>query len=64
MSEGDTLRVQYDPEGVARPVENVDTSSYGELLAYLMVAVVAMGTWGGVRQSRWDRVYEAGGERG
>lgn len=62
VSEGDTLRVRYDPEGVARPVEDVDTTSYGELLAYLMVAAVAMGTWGGVRQNRWDREYEATGD--
>ncbi|GAA3907321.1 hypothetical protein GCM10023084_69450 [Streptomyces lacrimifluminis] len=59
VSEGDTLRVRYDPEGVARPVDDVDTASYGELLAYLMVAAVVMGTWGGVRQSRWDREYDA-----
>lgn len=64
VSEGATLRVRYDPEGVARPVERVDTASYGELLAYLMVAAVAMGTWGGVRQGRWDREYIAGGGRG
>ncbi|WP_239149048.1 hypothetical protein [Streptomyces sp. SID12501] len=65
VSEGDTLRVRYDPEGVARPVDAVDTISYGELLTYLIVAAVAMGTWGGVRQSRWDREYDAtGDERG
>ncbi|MGY1500203.1 hypothetical protein ACW4TU_27090 [Streptomyces sp. QTS52] len=64
VSEGDTLRVRYDPEGIARPVDVVDPTPYGELLAYLMVAAVAMGTWGGVRQSRWDREYEAIGERG
>ncbi|MDW4910248.1 hypothetical protein RB628_34200 [Streptomyces sp. ADMS] len=65
VSEGDTLRVRYDPEGVASPVEHVDTTPYGELLAYLFVAAVVMGTWGGVRQSRWDREYEAtGDERG
>ncbi|MDX3457296.1 hypothetical protein PV396_35980 [Streptomyces sp. ME02-8801-2C] len=63
VSEGATLRIRYDPEGVARPVEDVDTASYGELLAYLLVAAVAMGTWGGVRQSRWDREYEATGGR-
>ncbi|MGW3653394.1 hypothetical protein [Streptomyces sp. NPDC000878] len=63
VSEGDTLRVRYDPEGVARPVEDVDTGSYGVLLAYLIVAAVVMGTWGGVRQSRWDREYDATGER-
>lgn len=62
VSEGDTLRVRYDPDGVARPVDDVDTASYGELLAYLMVAAVAMGTWGGVRQSRWDREYAATGD--
>ncbi|WP_232838841.1 hypothetical protein [Streptomyces geranii] len=61
VSEGDTLRVRYDPEGVARPVDDVDTAPYGELLVYLMVAVVVMGTWGGVRQSRWDREYDAVG---
>lgn len=64
VSEGTTLRIRYDPEGVARPVERTDTTSYGELLAYLMVTAVAMGTWGGVRQSRWDREYDAGGARG
>ncbi|MEH0423982.1 hypothetical protein [Streptomyces sp. B21-083] len=64
VSEGDILRVRYDPEGVARPVDAVDTASYGELLAYLLAAVVTLGTWGGVRQSRWDREYEVTGERG
>ncbi|MFF3376099.1 hypothetical protein ACFYXF_24480 [Streptomyces sp. NPDC002680] len=64
VSKGDTLRVRYDPEGAARPVEDVDTTSYGALLASLVVAAVAMGTWGGVRQSRWDREYDATGERG
>ncbi|ELP64269.1 hypothetical protein STRTUCAR8_04618 [Streptomyces turgidiscabies Car8] len=64
VSEGDTLRVRYDPEGVARPVDAVDTASYAELLAYLLVAAVTMGTWGGVRQGRWDREYEVTGERG
>lgn len=61
---GDTLRVRYDPEGVASPVEDVDTTSYGMPLAYLIVAAVVMGTWGGVRQSRWDREYDAGGGQG
>lgn len=63
VSEGDTLPVRYDPEGVASPVEDVDTTSYGMLLVYLIVAAVVMGTWGGVRQSRWDREYDATGER-
>ncbi|MEU6222617.1 hypothetical protein [Streptomyces sp. NPDC047042] len=63
VSEGTTLRIRYDPEGVARPVEDVDTNSYGELLAYLLVAAVVMGTWGGVRQSRWDWEYEVVGGR-
>lgn len=61
VSKGDKLRVLYDPEGVASPTEDPDSSSsYGELLGSLFVVAVVMGTWGGVRQSRWDREY--GGE--
>lgn len=57
VSKGDELRVRYDPEGIARPTEKARATSYGGLLAGLFVAAVAMGTWGGVRQSRWDREY-------
>ncbi|MGW0813287.1 hypothetical protein ACWD00_08560 [Streptomyces viridiviolaceus] len=57
VSKGDELRVRYDPEGVAGPTQDRDSSSYGGLLGSLFVAAVVMGTWGGVRQSRWDREY-------
>lgn len=57
VEEGDELRVRYDPEGAASPTAEVEAASYGALLASLCVAAVVMGTWGGVRQSRWDREY-------
>ncbi|MFF9103360.1 hypothetical protein ACF1AU_22565 [Streptomyces rubrogriseus] len=56
-SKGDELRVRYDPEGVASP-DDGRTDSNGVLLATLFGAAVVMGTWGGVRQSRWDRAYD------
>ncbi len=56
-SKGDELRVRYDPEGVASP-DDGHTSSDGVFLATLFGAAVVMGTWGGVRQSRWDRSYD------
>lgn len=56
-SKGDELRVRYDPEGVASP-DDGRTGSNGVLLATLFGAAVVMGTWGGVRQSRWDRAYD------
>ncbi|MEV2197936.1 hypothetical protein AB0I02_44215 [Streptomyces phaeochromogenes] len=63
VSKGDTLRVRYDPEGVAGPVTDADTGtesdSYGGLVAALVLAAVAMGTWGSVRMSRWDHAYAA-----
>lgn len=61
VSKGDTLRVRYDPEGVAGPVTDVDaeSGSYGGFIAGLVLAAVAMGTWGSVRMSRWDRAYAA-----
>jgi hypothetical protein len=55
-SKGDELRVRYDPKGVASP-DDGRASSDGVLLATLFGAAVVMGTWGGVRQSRWDREY-------
>ncbi|MET7323806.1 hypothetical protein [Streptomyces sp. NPDC005549] len=55
-TKGDELRVRYDPEGVASP-DDGHTSSNGVLLATLFGAAVVMGTWGGVRQSKWDRAY-------
>jgi hypothetical protein len=58
VSKGDRLRVRYDPEGIASPTEDPGSSSYGVLLGTLFVMAVVMGTWGGVRQSRWDRVYD------
>lgn len=51
VTKGDELRVRYDPEGVAGPTEDKNSSSYGGLLASLFVAAVVMGTWGGVRQN-------------
>ncbi|MET9351679.1 hypothetical protein ABZY14_01475 [Streptomyces sp. NPDC006617] len=56
VSKGDELRVRYDPEGVASP-DDGRPGSDGVLLAVLFGAAVVMGTWGGVRQSRWDRAY-------
>lgn len=52
--------VRYDPECVAGPTDDPGSSSYGGFLGTLFVMAVVMGTWGGVRQSRWDREY--GGE--
>ncbi|MER5829257.1 hypothetical protein ABT116_00230 [Streptomyces sp. NPDC002130] len=57
---GDTLRVRFDPAGVASPTSDVEQSSNAVFLAVLFVLAVAMGTWGGVRQSRWDREYIPG----
>ncbi|MFH8894897.1 hypothetical protein ACH4HG_00605 [Streptomyces coeruleorubidus] len=54
---GDKLRVRYDPAGVASPTTDVERSSDAGLLAVLFGLAVLMGTWGGVRQSRWDREY-------
>ncbi len=58
-SNGDTLRVRYDPEGVAGPVTDAESDSYGGLIAALILAAVATGTWGSVRMSRWDHAYAA-----
>ncbi|MFE9704647.1 hypothetical protein [Streptomyces sp. NPDC005930] len=57
VSKGDEVRVRYDPEGVARP-DNGHTGSDTAFLATLFGMAVVMGTWGGVRQSRWDRAYD------
>ncbi|MEV5806031.1 hypothetical protein [Streptomyces parvulus] len=60
VEEGHEMRVRYDPEGIAGPTEDTgdrDSGSDGTLLASLFGAAVVMGTWGGVRQSRWDREY-------
>ncbi|WP_432119096.1 hypothetical protein [Streptomyces sp. bgisy032] len=54
---GDTLRVRYDPVGVASPTTDRDDSSNAGLLAVLFLSSAATGTWGGVRQNRWDREY-------
>lgn len=54
---GDRLRVRYDPEGVAGPTVRPDSTSDAGLIGGLFLAAVGMGTWGGVRQSRWDREY-------
>jgi hypothetical protein len=54
---GDKLRVRYDPAGVASPTTDVERSSDAGFLAVLFGLSVVMGTWGGVRQSRWDREY-------
>ncbi|WP_328562070.1 hypothetical protein [Streptomyces coelicoflavus] len=56
VSKGDELSVRYDPEGVASP-DDGRSDSDGVLLATLFGAAVVMGTWGGVRQSKWDREY-------
>ncbi|MFI9153665.1 hypothetical protein [Streptomyces sp. NPDC053367] len=57
IAKGDRLRVRYDPAGVAGPAERADRTSYGGLITGLFLAAVVMGTWGGVRQNRWDREY-------
>ncbi|MFC7896390.1 hypothetical protein [Streptomyces sp. NPDC057381] len=57
VSKGDLLSVRYDPEGVASSMDDPGSSSYGGFLGTLFVMAVMMGTWGGVRQSRWDREY-------
>ncbi|MEV0183987.1 hypothetical protein AB0I54_32590 [Streptomyces sp. NPDC050625] len=57
VAEGDTLRVRYDPEGTASPTVEESTLSDGGLLLSLFVSAVVMGTWGALRQSRWDREY-------
>ncbi|MBR8643187.1 hypothetical protein KEF29_37280 [Streptomyces tuirus] len=54
---GDTLRVRYDAAGVASPTSDRGGSSNAGLLAALFLSAAAMGTWGGVRQNRWDREY-------
>ncbi|WP_254396077.1 hypothetical protein [Streptomyces sp. AC512_CC834] len=56
-SKGDELRVRYDPEGIASP-DDGRAGSDGAVLATLFGAAVVMGTWGGVRQSKWDRAYD------
>ncbi|MFG3319892.1 hypothetical protein ACGF3J_17810 [Streptomyces sp. NPDC048171] len=58
VEKGDEMRVRYDPEGIAGPTTDRDISYNGGLLAVLFGAAVVMGTWGGVRQSRWDREYD------
>ncbi|MFE6590698.1 hypothetical protein [Streptomyces sp. NPDC057781] len=58
VSKGDKVRVRYDPEGIASPTEDRDSDSNGVFLATLFGTAVVMGTWGGVRQSRWDREYD------
>ncbi|MDQ0405593.1 hypothetical protein ABVB69_08755 [Streptomyces sp. NPDC000349] len=58
VEKGDEMRVRYDPEGIAGPTADRDSGSNGGLLAVLFGAAVVMGTWGGVRQSRWDREYD------
>ncbi|MFC9058023.1 hypothetical protein ACFTXB_08200 [Streptomyces sp. NPDC057074] len=58
VEKGDEMRVRYDPEGIAGPTTDRDISYNGGLLALLFGAAVVMGTWGGVRQSRWDREYD------
>ncbi|WP_244902979.1 hypothetical protein [Streptomyces ambofaciens] len=60
VTEGDELRVRYDPEGIAGPTESVGRSSYGGMLGSLFAAAVVMGTWGAVRQNRWHREYDGG----
>ncbi|MEV7062052.1 hypothetical protein AB0N97_04515 [Streptomyces collinus] len=52
---GSEPRVRFDPAGVASPATGEETGSEAGLLAVLFVLAVGMGTWGGVRQSRWDR---------
>ncbi|MEW2567051.1 hypothetical protein [Streptomyces sp. NPDC047070] len=58
ISVGETLRVRYDPEGVAAPVTVAEDDSYGVLITSLLLAAVGMGTWGSVRMSRYDRAHD------
>ncbi|MEV0557411.1 hypothetical protein AB0I27_28625 [Streptomyces sp. NPDC050597] len=38
---------------------DAESDSYGGFIAALVLAAVAMGAWGSVRMSRWDRAYAA-----
>ncbi|MFE8921025.1 hypothetical protein [Streptomyces rochei] len=58
VSKGDRLRVRYDPAGIASPTDDPHGGSDGAFLGTLFAVAVVMGTWGGVRQSRWDRAYD------
>lgn len=62
VTAGSKLRVRYDPASVARPTTDEEAGSEAGLLAVLFVLAVGMGTWGGVRQSRWDREHVGVGE--
>ncbi|WP_052412288.1 hypothetical protein [Streptomyces mutabilis] len=57
VGKGDRLRVRYDPEGIASPTDDPDRGSDSTFLGILFVMAVGMGTWGGVRQSKWNRAY-------
>ncbi|MER7398445.1 hypothetical protein ABT381_23395 [Streptomyces sp. NPDC000151] len=58
VDEGDVLRVRYDPEEAAGPVDDSwEPGSYGGGIAGLGTVFVVFGTWGSTRMARWDRDY-------
>ncbi|MFI9026197.1 hypothetical protein [Streptomyces sp. NPDC053560] len=60
VERGDTLRIRYDPEGAANPVNGSwKPTSYGAAIAGLAAVFVAFGTWGSTRMARRDREYSA-----
>ncbi|MFJ8469844.1 hypothetical protein [Streptomyces swartbergensis] len=58
---GDKLRVLYDPEGAAGPLEDEDTAveldpgAYKGIIGGLAALIVVTGTWGCVRVSREEK---------
>jgi hypothetical protein len=69
VAPGDTLRVLYDPEGAAAPLEDEDTEVHLDPGAFrgtiggLAALTVAAGTWGCARLSRGEgRRHTAGGK--
>lgn len=56
---GDEMRVLYDPEGVAGPADERESSSSGGVIGALAALVIATGTCGCVRMNRWDNAYDA-----
>ncbi|MER7481099.1 hypothetical protein ABTX60_26250 [Streptomyces sp. NPDC126510] len=71
VAPGDTLRVLYDPEGAAGPLEREDTEvhlnpgAYRGTIGGLAALTVVAGTWGCARLSRGEgRRYTAGERTG
>ncbi|WP_432096747.1 hypothetical protein [Streptomyces sp. bgisy100] len=56
IARGDTVRVRYDPAGMAGPEdESWKPGSHGDLIAGLATVFVGFGVWGSMRMSRQDR---------